>query len=80
MRKAPGPKRPETHTASLTRSEAEQEKLHFRFRQNATNRHVSDLSSQRGITVTDSQGFSPYSMRRLRGCGWRTIQFVMNLT
>ena len=45
----------------------------FRFRQNAAIHHVSDLSSYRGITVTDSQGFSPYSMRRISSRGQRDI-------
>lgn len=35
--------------------------------------HVSDLSSHGGITVTDSQGFSPYSMYRFCGRSWHDI-------
>ena len=52
----------------------------FRFRQNAAIRHVSDLSSQGGITVTDSQGFSPYSMCRISGRGQRNINLQCQCT
>lgn len=63
-------RRRRTHKAPPSHSEAE---THFRFRQNAANRHVSGLSSQGGITVTDSQGISPYSVGRGSGSGWHMI-------
>ena len=44
-RKRSGPKRHRTHKAPPAYGEAER-KAHFRFRQNAASRHVSDLSTQ----------------------------------